>query len=248
VVTGGSRGIGAAVARVLAELGARVTLIARDAERLERVRAALPGSGPHAAVAADVTDADAVAQTMHRARELNGAAFVLVNCAGGADSAAFVDTDDRTWRRLLDVNLMGAVFCTRALLPDMVAAGEGRVVNIASTAGLTGYRYVSAYVASKHALVGLTRALALETARSGITINAVCPGYTNTELLSESAARAARKTGKAASAILDAYAAANPQGRLIEPDDVARAVAWLCHPEQRSVTGQTLVVDGGSLL
>ncbi len=248
VVTGASRGIGAAIARELARRGAHVTLVARDAARLDAVRASLAGPGAHLAIVADVTDAVAVGRAMDQARDGRAAPFVLVNGVGAADSAAFLGTSDAVWRRMLDVNLMSAVFCTRALLPAMIAAGEGRIVNVASTAGLAGYRYVSAYAASKHALVGFTRSLALETARSGVTVNAVCPGYTNTELLAESAQRAASKTGKSTEAILAAYAAANPQGRLIEPDEVARAVAWLCHPGQRSVSGQTLVIDGGSIL
>jgi NAD(P)-dependent dehydrogenase (short-subunit alcohol dehydrogenase family) len=149
---------------------------------------------------------------------------------------------------MLDANLMGAVFCCRAVLPAMSAQHEGRIVNVASTAGLRGFRFVSAYTASKHALVGLTRALALETARDGITVNAVCPGYTDTELLAESIRRAAARTGKSEAEIRAVFAAANPQGRLVTPEEVAAAVAWLCDPAQAAVTGEPLVVDGGALL
>ena len=250
VVTGGSRGIGAAVARELASRGASVTLVGRDAARLRAVgdSLALAPGAKSAIFAADLTREDEAGRAMEEARANLGDPFALVNNAGAADSAAFVETGTDVWRRMLDVNLMTAVFCTRAALPAMIARGEGRVVNVASTAGLTGYRFVSAYTASKHALVGLTRALAVETARDGVTVNAVCPGYTDTELLAESVTRAARRTGKTPEEIRAIYAAANPQRRLIRPEEVARAVAWLCEPGQSSITGQALAVDGGSIL
>jgi NAD(P)-dependent dehydrogenase (short-subunit alcohol dehydrogenase family) len=250
IVTGGGRGIGAAIARELSRRGAFVSLIGRDATRLETMRAELESrTGARAlAVAADVTDAGAVARAIARAMDALGPAYALVNNAGAAESAAFLDTDDALWRRMLDANLMGAVFCCRAVLPAMLARREGRIVNIASTAGLTGYRFVSAYAAAKHALVGLTRALALETARDGITVNAVCPGYTDTDLLAESVRRAAERTGKPEAEIRSVFAASNPQGRLIKPEEVASAVAWLCDPRQAAVTGSPIVVDGGSLL
>jgi NAD(P)-dependent dehydrogenase (short-subunit alcohol dehydrogenase family) len=250
VVTGGSRGIGAAVARELAERGARLTLVGRDGARLDATAAGLPAppAGQHAAVTADLTIEEEAVRAMARARAAHGEPFALVNNAGAADSGAFLDSDAAVWRRMIDVNLMAAVFCARALLPGMLAGGGGRIVNVASTAGLTGYRYVCAYVASKHALVGFTRALAMETARDAITVNAVCPGYTDTELLAESVTRAAARTGKRPEEIRAIYAKANPQGRLIQPVEVARAVAWLCEPGQASVTGQCLVVDGGSIL
>jgi NAD(P)-dependent dehydrogenase (short-subunit alcohol dehydrogenase family) len=251
VVTGGSRGIGAAVARVLAERGASLTLIGRDAARLRAVVESLPSTAAgarHAMVAADLTREKDAARALDEARAALGDPFGLVNNAGAADSGAFLDTGADAWRRMLDVNLMAAVFCARGALPGMLAQGAGRIVNVASTAGLTGYRYVSAYVASKHALVGFTRALAMETARDGVTVNAVCPGYTDTELLAESVARASARTGKSAGEIRAIYQRSNPQGRLIEPAEVAGAVAWLCEPGQKSITGQTIVVDGGSIL
>ncbi len=249
IVTGGARGIGAAIARALAAEGARVTLVGRTRDRLEGARLALPGrKDAHFAVVADVTDGHAVERAIGNACGHLGAPFILVNNAGAAASNAFMDTDEATWRRMLDANVMSAVFCARAVLPTMIDRGEGRIVNIASTAGLTGYRYVTAYTASKHALVGFTRALALETARGGITVNAVCPGYTDTDLLADSMKHAAARTGKSEAEIRAVFASANPQGRLIEPDEVARTVLWLCDPAQRSVTGQAIVVDGGSIL
>jgi NAD(P)-dependent dehydrogenase (short-subunit alcohol dehydrogenase family) len=251
VVTGGSRGIGAAVARALAERGASLTLIGRDAARLRTVAESLPvteAGARHATVVADLTRERDALRALDEARAALGDPFGLVNNAGAAHSAAFMDSGADVWKQMLDVNLMAAVFCARGVLPGMLAQGAGRIVNVASTAGLTGYRYVSAYVASKHALVGFTRALAMETARDGVTVNAVCPGYTDTDLLSESVARAAARTGKSAEEIRGIYERSNPQGRLIEPGEVAAAVAWLCEPEQKAITGQTIVVDGGSIL
>jgi NAD(P)-dependent dehydrogenase (short-subunit alcohol dehydrogenase family) len=250
VVTGGSRGIGAAIARELAAAGARVTLLGRNAERLEEARRALERDcgGVHTAFAADVTDGGAVARAVASASAEQGPIYALVNNAGLAESAAFLDTGDDAWRRMMDTNLMGAVFCTRAVLPGMLERRDGRIVNVASTASHRAYRFVSAYVAAKHALLGLTRALALEVAREGVTVNAVCPGYTNTDLLAESVRRASARTGKSEAEIHALYAASNPQRRVLEPGEVARAVAWLCAPAQRGVTGQSIVVDGGALL
>lgn len=249
IVTGGARGIGAAIAQALAAEGARVTLVGRTRDRLESARQALPGErDAHTTVVADVTDAHAVERAIGSACAHLGAPFILVNNAGASASASFMNTDEETWRRMFESNVMGAVFCTRSVLPAMTERGEGRVVNVASTAGLTGYRYVSAYVAAKHALVGMTRTLALEVARSGVTVNAVCPGYTDTDLLTDSIRRAAARTRRSEEEIRQVFVDANPQGRLIQPDEVARTVLWLCDPMQRSVNGQAIVVDGGSLL
>lgn len=249
VVTGGGRGIGAAIARDLAAAGATLTLVGRTARDLEAVCVSLParGASVHGVRVADVTDAGAVERAIGEATRSRGPVFGLVNNAGAAASGAFLDTDETTWRRMLDANLMGAVFCARAVLPGMVERRTGRIVNVASTAGLRGFRFVSAYVAAKHALVGLTRALALETARDGITVNAVCPGYTRTPLLEESVERASERTGRSAEEIVATYAASNPQRRILEPEEVARAVTWLCDPRQAGVTGQCIVVDGGAL-
>jgi NAD(P)-dependent dehydrogenase (short-subunit alcohol dehydrogenase family) len=242
VVTGASRGIGLAVARTLLAHGARVTLMARDAAALELAAAGL-GEGA-AWQAVDVSNETSVAAAFARA----GAVDILVNNAGQAASAPFAKTDAALWQRMLDVNLTGAYRCTQAALPAMLDAGWGRIVNVASTAGLTGYRYVAAYCAAKHGLVGLTRALALELASKGITVNAVCPGYTETDIVREAVANIARKTGRSAPEARAELAAANPQGRLVRPEEVAHAVAMLCLPDAAAMNGQAIAVAGGEVM
>ena len=242
VVTGASRGIGLAVARTLLAHGARVTLMARDAEALALAAAGL-GEGA-AWQAADVSDIESVAGAFARA----GTVDILVNNAGQAASAPFAKTDAALWQRMLDVNLTGAYYCTQAALPAMLDAGWGRIVNVASTAGLTGYRYVAAYCAAKHGLVGLTRALALELASKGITVNAVCPGYTETDIVQEAVANIVRKTGRSETEARAGLAAGNPQGRLVRPEEVAHAVAMLCMPDAAALNGQSIAVAGGELM
>jgi NAD(P)-dependent dehydrogenase (short-subunit alcohol dehydrogenase family) len=194
--------------------------------------------------AVDVTDADSVAGAFARA----GAADILVNNAGQAASSPFMRTDAAMWQRMLDVNLTGAYHCIQAALPAMLDAGWGRIVNVASTAGLTGYRYVAAYCAAKHGLVGLTRALALELAAKGITVNAVCPGYTETDIVHEAVANIVRKTGRTESQARAELAAGNPQGRLVQPEEVAHAVAMLCMPAASAMNGQAIAVAGGEVM
>lgn len=244
VVTGGGSGIGFAIARALAGAGARVTLIGRDRARLDRAAAGLAAAQ---AIAADVSDDDAVAAAFRRAADEFGPPAILVNNAGQAESAPFHRTDPALWQRMIAVNLTGAYLCCRAVLPAMLAQDYGRIVNIASTAGLKGYAYVTAYCAAKHGLVGLTRALAMETARTGVTVNAVCPGYTDTDMVAESVGRIVAKTGRSAEQARAELARGNPQGRLVEPREVAAAVLFLCGPDAAAMTGQAIAVAGGEV-
>ncbi len=245
-ITGGGRGIGLAIARRLHADGCHVTLLGRDAAR---VQAAAQSLGERAqAVTADITDRAAVDRALATARERFGPVRILVNNAGAAEAAPFARTTAEQWQRMLDANLTGAFHVTQAALADLLQSPGARVVIVASTAGLKGYPYVAAYVAAKHGLVGLTRALALEFAGQDITINAVCPGYTETDLLDGAVQNIVRSTGRSASEARATLARSNPQGRLIHPDEVAASVAWLCSAEAGSVTGQAIVIAGGEVM
>ncbi|MEX3939661.1 SDR family NAD(P)-dependent oxidoreductase [Paraburkholderia sp. BR10937] len=247
VVTGGGSGIGAATAAALLHAGARVTLMGRDAARLDAQRAALGGGENVACVSVDITDEDAVNAAFARAAETLGAVDILVNNAGQAQAAPFTQTDLALWKRMLDVNLTGAFLCTRAVLPGMLERKAGRIVNVASTAGQVGYPYVAAYCASKHGVIGMTRALALEVATQGVTVNAVCPGYTETELLQASLEQITRKTSRSEAEARSILVRHNPQQRFVTPEEVANAVLWLCAPGSSAITGQSLSVSGGEI-
>lgn len=245
-VTGGGRGIGAAIARRLVADGLRVTVAGR---RLDVVQALAAEDPEHLhAVAVDVADAAQVGTALAAATARFGPVQVLVNNAGQAESTPFLKMDAALWQRMLEVNLTGTMLCTQAALPAMLAAGWGRVVNVASTAGQVGYPYVAAYCAAKHGVVGLTRALALEFAPRGVTFNAVCPGYTDTDIVRDSIARVVAKTGRSADEARAAFVQSNPQGRLVQPDQVADAVAWLCADGAGAVTGQSVSVSGGEVM
>lgn len=246
VVTGGGSGIGRAIAVKLSSLGAKVTLLGRNMEPLQSL--AQTDAQQYCPVAADVTDPEQVAQALQTARERFGRISILVNNAGQAQSASFQNMDMKLWNEMLATNLTSVYLVTQAVLPDMVAAKWGRIVNVASSAGLKGYRYVSAYCASKHGVIGLTRSLALEVAKQGVTVNAVCPGYTDTPLLRESVARIVAATGRSPEQALDDMTRDNPQGRLILPEEVAQTVAWLCGENADAVHGQAVAVDGGELM
>ncbi|MEM5401139.1 SDR family oxidoreductase [Paraburkholderia unamae] len=247
VVTGGGSGIGAATAAALLHAGARVTLMGRDAARLDAQRAALGGGENVACVSVDIADEDAVNAAFARAAETLGAVDILVNNAGQAQAAPFTQTDLALWKRMLDVNLTGAFLCTRAVLPGMLERKAGRIVNVASTAGQVGYPYVAAYCASKHGVIGMTRALALEVATQGVTVNAVCPGYTETELLQASLEQITRKTSRSEAEARSILVRHNPQQRFVTPEEVANAVLWLCAPGSSAITGQSLSVSGGEI-
>ncbi|HUN44543.1 MAG TPA: SDR family NAD(P)-dependent oxidoreductase [Acetobacteraceae bacterium] len=237
IVTGGAKGIGLAIARRLAADGASIALIGRDTAALETAAAEL-----HAHyVAADVTNAEALRDAIAAL----GPCDMLVNNAGAALSNPFARHTLNDFQSMLAVNLLSAVTACQCVLPHMRAQSFGRIVNIASTAGLKGYPYVTAYAAAKHALVGFTRALALETVRDGITVNAVCPGFTDTEMVARSAATIAAATGRSEQEARAQLAGANPAGRLIKPDEVAAAVAFLCRCDTAAITGQAIAVAGG---
>jgi len=244
LVTGGGRGIGAAIAGALAADGATVSIVGRDEAALRRQ---VDGGAAHDFEALDVTDGEAVAAAVGALAARRGPIDILVNNAGAASSAPFGKTRPADFQRMIDLNLMGPVHGIQAVLPGMAERGWGRIVTVASTAALKGYAYVTAYAAAKHAVLGLTRSLALETARSGITVNCVCPGFTDTDLIAESVTVVMAKSGRSEAEVRAELAKANPQGRLIEPREVADAVRWLCSPAAGSVTGVALTVAGGEI-
>jgi NAD(P)-dependent dehydrogenase (short-subunit alcohol dehydrogenase family) len=244
LVTGGGRGIGRAIAASLVQAGATVTIVGRSPASLEE--AILQGDA-HAAAVADVTDVQAVQRAVLEAVDRHGPVDLMIANAGAAASAPFMRTGPDVFRQMLEVNLLGVTNIAQAVLDSMTERGFGRIVAVASTAGLKGYPYVSAYCAAKHAVIGFVRALALETAKTGVTINAVCPGFTDTDLVSESLDRIMVKTNRSRDEALGELVKHNPQGRLIDPSEVADTVLWLCGEGARSVTGQAIVVAGGEI-
>ncbi len=248
LVTGGGRGIGMSTAQALLAHGARVTVAGRNGELLASAVSELAQFGEVGHAVMDVTLAESVNQAFVAARERFGPVGILVNNAGQAQSAPILQTDEALWQQMIAVNLTGAFHCTQAALPDMLEARWGRIVNVVSTAGLTGYRYVSAYCAAKHGVIGLTRSLALELATRGITANAVCPGYTETDMVGNAIANIVAKTGRTEAAARADLAAGNPQKRLVQPQEVANAVAWLCLPGSDAMNGQALAVAGGEVM
>ncbi len=248
LVTGGATGIGFAIALALLNQGASVTIAGRSEDRLQSAMNRFNCPTRLNYVVLDVSDAVSVAQGFKIATEKFGPIEILINNAGQAQSAPFLKTELALWRQMLDVNLTGSFICAQQALPAMLQSGWGRIVNIASTAALKAYPYVAAYCAAKHGLIGLTRALACEVATKGVTVNAVCPGYTETELLQEALANIMQKTGRSEQEARAELAAHNPQKRLIQASEVADAVVWLCAPSSASQNGQAIVVAGGEVM
>jgi NAD(P)-dependent dehydrogenase (short-subunit alcohol dehydrogenase family) len=249
LITGGGTGIGAAIAWTLAQAGAAVSLVGRRTGPLEEVAASLPRAK---AIVADVTSEADTCAMVAAARAVHGPIDIVIANAGAAESGPIGKLDLAHWQRMLDVNLTGTFLTVKAALPDIVGgpaigATDRRIILISSTAGLKGYPYVTAYCAAKHGVIGLARALAVELAPRGVTVNAVCPGFTHTPLLDASIANIANETGRSWREAAADLARFNPQGRFIQPEEVAETVLWLCTPAARSITGQAISVSGGEV-
>ncbi len=245
VITGGGSGIGRAIADCLAGVNTRITLMGRRLDVLTAVASTLPNTQ---GISCDVTDESSVEAAFTDAVSRFGAVDILINNAGAAPTAAFHKLTSQQWREIMALNLDGVFHCTRQVIENMRDRGWGRIINIASTAALTGYSYVSAYSAAKHGVLGLTRSLALETATKGITVNAVCPGYTDTDIIQSSVKVIMEKTGRSQAEALKEFTKTNPQGRWITPEEVANTVHWLCQPASASITGQAIAVAGGEVM
>jgi len=249
VVTGASRGLGLELARTFAAEGCRVAMAARDQRTLTDAAKKIADSGGQTLpFACDVTRSEEVHELAQRMMTIWGSAQILINNAGIARAMRFIDMPDELWHEILAVNLSGAYHCCKVFLPAMIQSKWGRIINIASTAAKVGYPYVSAYTASKHGLIGLTRSLALETAQLGVTVNAICPGYVDDERTRENARIMADKTGKPLGEIIDLFAASAPQHRLIQPAEVAALAVLIASEQLGAMTGQAINVDGGAVM
>ena len=245
LITGGGRGIGRAIALAFAREGARIAVAARTAEQVEQVAAEI---GKNAiALVCDVSDSASVTRMFADVRERLGDPNILVNNAGIAESATLVNTTDEFWQRHLAINLSGTFYCTRAAMPSMLKNKWGRVINIASIAGKVGAPYIAAYTASKHGVLGLTRSIAAEVATKGITVNAIFPGYVDTEMVSRGVEKIVTTTGRTAEQALDSLTKMNPQNRLITSEEVAALALLLASDEGRGINGQGINIDGGAL-
>jgi NAD(P)-dependent dehydrogenase (short-subunit alcohol dehydrogenase family) len=242
LITGGGTGIGAATARALAAQGAKVSLLGRRREPLESVAGEIGAT----AIACDVTDRGAIERAYDEARAANGTLDLVVLNAGVGDSAPFQRTRREAWDRIIATNLTALFDGAQLALPDLLDGEDKRLVIVASVAGLKGAPYAAPYAASKHGAVGLTRSLALEFVKTGLTVNAVCPSFVDTPMVDESAERIQRATGRSGDEARGALAAMNASGRFVTSEEVAAAIAYLCHPDSRSVTGACLTIDGGT--
>ncbi|PCJ49160.1 MAG: 3-hydroxyacyl-CoA dehydrogenase [Gammaproteobacteria bacterium] len=244
VVTGGATGIGLAITKALYKEGARVTIMGRNKSRLNEVA---DTSELITAIEVDISNQKNVEQAFKQASTLCPIS-ILINNAGAADTAAFHKTTYEQWQNMLAINLTGSFLTTQAALADIKSAEEGRIINIASTAGLKGYAYTSAYTAAKHGIVGLTRSLALELSKTQVTVNAICPGFTNTAIVEHAIENITSKTNRTSEQALADLVSHNPQKRLIEVEEVAQTVLWLCHANSQSITGQSIIIAGGELM
>lgn len=249
LITGGGRGIGRAIALAFARDGARVVLAARTAQQVEETAAEIGNEGNALPVVCDVADVASVQLMFARVSVKFGRGpDILVNNAGIAESAPLAKTDDDLWQRHLAINLSGTFYCTRAAMPAMLERGWGRVINVASIAGKTGAPYIAAYSASKHGVLGLTRSIALEVAAKGITVNAICPSYVDTDMTTRGIENVTAKTGRSADQALEAIKKMSPQNRLITVEEVAALALLLASEEGRGINGQAINIDGGSVL
>ena len=251
LITGGGRGIGRAIALAFAGQGARVAVAARTHDQVTQVAAEIENKSNAKAIAivCGVSDRSSVEKMFANTQAgFDHEIDILVNNAGVAESATFVNTTDELWQRHLAINLSGTFYCTRAALPAMLKNGWGRIINIASIAGKTGAPYIAAYAASKHGVMGLTRSLAIEVGSSGVTVNAICPGYVDTEMVSRGIERIKTRTGRSADEALDSLKRMSPQNRLVTPEEVAALALLLASDEGRGINGQGLNVDGGTVL
>lgn len=251
LITGGGRGIGRAIALLFAREGASIAVAARTTEQVERVAEEIrqAGGALALAVSCDVADAASVASMFEEVAAKFGRGIdVLVNNAGIVETAPLVKTTDELWHKHIAINLTGTFYCTRAALPQMIERGWGRIINIASIAGKTGAPYVAAYTASKHGVLGLTRAVALEVATRGITVNAICPGYVETSMTERAIENITAKTGRSEQEARAALEQMSPQKRLVTPEEVASLALLLAGEEGRGITGQAINIDGGTVL
>ena len=251
LITGGGRGIGRAIALAFAGQGARVAVAARTHDQVTQVAAEIENKSNAKAIAlvCDVSDRSSVEKMFANTQAgFDHEIDILVNNAGVAESATFVNTTDELWQRHLAINLSGTFYCTRAALPAMLKNGWGRIINIASIAGKTGAPYIAAYAASKHGVMGLTRSLAIEVGSSGVTVNAICPGYVDTEMVSRGIERITTRTGRSADEALDSLKKMSPQNRLVTSEEVASLALLLASEEGRGINGQGINIDGGSVV